>query len=134
MVRPHGQRAEQAGTASTFTKLGSLLKGQLHARKRAVEFIVRNLRLAARRIVEIRASAAESLQHDKVIEVPEEDRWQRHLLQIFDLFLESFGVQTMSPGGLQNVQRFSSISRDAAIDAQLLERNIPAVMRQNHRQ
>src|SRR5207237_1177223 len=78
------------------------------------------------RVVQPRASIAETLEHHEVIEVPEEDRGQRQLGELARLLLEAASDHAVRARGAQQPAALAAAAPHAAVDPHLLHRNMAA--------
>jgi hypothetical protein len=56
----------------------------------------------------------DSLEYDKVVEIPVDDRGQRQIDELFGLLLEALCGETVLAGGTQDIAGLAAIARDAA--------------------
>ena len=75
-----------------------------------------------------------SFPHDKVIEVPEQNRWQRNLPKGWNVTAHSAGGQAMMTRGFDQMRGFAAFSGDSAILTQFRERDMAAMIPENHAQ
>ena len=96
-----------------------------------IELLVGHDTMAAGRIVQEHAIAAEPLDDEKVIEVPERDIRHRDVAEPFDLVTEPVRLETMMSGRDHDVRCATAVSRDSAITPEISQRNVLAEMRQH---
>ena len=119
---------------TTRLKIGPLLKNQNDTGKAPVELSRVDRAPPLRGIVQMRVAVAKSFQHHEVVEIPEDNRRQRHRAEIRRLFTVPLCSEPLETCGPQQVACFGAITTDAALDAQFLERNITTVVGEDHRQ
>ena len=85
-------------------------------------------------IIEKGGLFAETLHHQKVIEIPKYDDREGHLFQARDFFTVPFGIQTIPPRRFDDARSFTAIARNSAFATYFRERTPQAKIAQNHPQ
>ena len=94
---PAPQRVEHARAMTARLELGAGLEGEHDAGEGAVELLEGDRARALGGIVESRLAVAEALEHDEVVEVPEQDDGKLELVEVLDLLvLEALGHQAVA--------------------------------------
>jgi hypothetical protein len=129
------QRRQHVGGLAAFLELGALGEGQHDPRIGAVELGHRDFPRPLRRIVQVGLALAEPLQHHEVVEVPEQDDREGQRVELLDLLvLVALGVEPVLARGAQHVAGLAAVTRDAALVAQLFERDPAAEVGEDLRQ
>ena len=80
--QPGPQRAQHARLVAALLEIRAGREGQHHARVRGVQLLERDARRPLGRVVEIRLAAAEALENEEMIQVPEEDDGERQVVEL----------------------------------------------------
>ena len=83
-------------------------------------------------IVDVGPPAANSLEDNKMVEVPVDDRRPRQLFEPVWLLFKPLGRETVLPRGLDEVARLAAVAGDPASQPQLLKRYPGAVIGEYH--
>ncbi len=122
------------GRMTARLEVGAGLEGEHDPGERAVELVEGHRARTLRRIVDPRLAVVEALEHDEVVEVPEQDHGKLELVEVLDLVvLEALGLHAELTRALDQVARLAAVARHAALDAQLLERDPAVVTGHDHR-
>ena len=83
---------------------------------------------AGRRVVQEIPVVRYALEDEEVVELPEEDDRQRKVVQRFEILLVPRGLHAVGARDLQDVDGAASVAADAALLAELFERDGPSVV------
>ncbi|CAM5662774.1 hypothetical protein SVIOM74S_09869 [Streptomyces violarus] len=137
-AQPGGHRAQDAGLAAAPGEVLAGLHDQHHTGEAAVEVLHGDKPAALARVVDVDPTAAEAAAHavidDVVVELPEQDGRRLHLGEGGQVHLHALGRQAVTAGGLEEVAGARAVAGDAAGDAQLLQRDVLAVVAEHHRE
>ncbi|MNX83561.1 hypothetical protein D3C86_1153310 [compost metagenome] len=67
----------------------------------------------------------DALEHQEVIEIPEDDLREPHAGELGGSLLEALGLEPVEARGLEQVARVAAVARDAALLAKLGKGNVP---------
>ncbi len=136
--QPGGHRTQDTGLAPAPGEVLAGLHDQHDAGEAAVEVLHRDEAAALAGVVDVDAPAAEAAAHavvdDVVVELPEQDGRRLHLGEGGQIHLHALGRQAVTAGRLQQVAGARAVTGDTAGDAQLLQRDVLAVVAEHHRQ
>ena len=85
-----------------------------------------------RRIVDVDVVAVDAFQHHEMVEVPVDDAGHRQFVQRRGLLAKTLGVEAEAARRPDDVARLAAVARDAAGDAELLQRDPGAVVGEHH--
>ncbi len=135
-AHPCGHRAHDARFAATAAEVVGGFEDQRHTGEAGVEVLHRHETAALVGVVDVDAPAAEAAAHavvdDVVVELPEQDGRRLHLGERGGFHLHALGLQSVAAGGLEQVAGARAVTGDAAGDAQLLQRDVLAVVGEHH--
>ncbi len=137
-AQPGGHRAEHTRLAAALAEALAGLHHQHDAGEAAVEVLHRHETAALAGVVDVDPAAAEAAPHavvdDVVVELPEQHGRGLHSGEGGRVHLHALGRQTVTAGRLQQVACTRAVPGDTARDAQLLQRDVLAVVAEDHRQ
>jgi hypothetical protein len=108
------------------------LHGQGNAGERQIEFDHVDSPAADRGIVDVDVATVDTFEHHEMIEVPVDDAGHRQFVQRRRFLAKPPGVEVKGARRPNDVARLAAVARDAASDAELLQRDPDAVMGENH--
>ena len=113
-------------------------RGRLHrkdnAGEREVEFDHVGSPAADRGVVDVDVAAVDAFQHHEMVEIPVDDAGHRQFVQRRGLLAKPPRVEAEGARGANDVARLAAVARDAAGDAELLQRDPGAMVGENHGQ
>ena len=109
-----------------------LVEGQHHTGEGFAQLLTGDDTRPQRRIVDIGMGLRHALENHIVVEVPVQDGWPGQIGQRLRLLAEALGGEAILPGSLQQAAGLGAITRNAAGNAQLFQRNPGAVMGEDH--
>ena len=129
---PSRQRRDHAGLASALLELRARFEREHHARQPLVELLGGDGAASVGRIVEEHLARGESLQHQEMIELPEDDARRLDPVETLKLDLVARTGQPVPLPGRQHVGGGAAVARHAAVNAKLLQRHpLPEVSQDN---
>ena len=120
--------------AAGSLELSGRLYRQCDAGEGEIEFDHVGSPAADRGIVEVDVATVDTFQHHEMVEVPVDDARHRQFVQRRRLLAKPLGVEAEGTRGANDVARLAAVARDAAGDAELLQRNPGAVVGEHHGQ
>src|SRR5215469_6446910 len=112
-------------------ELWSFLEGQHHTGKGLIEFFWPYHSGAGSGIAQVILITVDSLNNEKVIEVPKDNKRQPEVAQLIRFAFETLACEPILARCLQNVTCFDTIARHSACEPKLFESNDASVIAQN---
>ena len=112
--KPGPQPAEDAGAGSAGTEVRSDLEAERDAGEPLVELLRGQRPVAVGRIVHQVVAAPHPLQHQEVIELPEDDQRHRHVVKLFRFPAPALGFQSVAARGARDVGGVAAVPVDGA--------------------
>ena len=137
-AQPGRHGAHDAGLAAALLEVRARLQDQHDTGEAGVEVLHGHETAALAGVVDVHPAPAEAAAHavvdDVVVELPEQDRRRPHLGERGRVHLHALGGEAVTPRRLQQVAGPRAVARDTAGDAQLLQRDVPSVVAEHHRE
>lgn len=119
------------GFAPPLAKSARGLELKDDPRVRIIELLEADRPPAACRVVQIDEVPPKAFDDEEVIHVPEHDKRRPELAELVGRHLVPLARQPVLLGGLLDIEGVAAVSRHPALDAQLLEWDMAAMVRQN---
>ena len=132
VAETRAQAHEDVRRPAAALEAGARFEREADAAETLVELLERDPGRPRARIVDVGVPAPEPLQHDEVVEVPEQHHGEWQAEQLLPVHAEALGRQPVPAGRAHHGRGVGAVARDPAVHAQHLQRHPPAVVGEDH--
>ena len=134
VAEPGSEAAQQARLRAAPAEVGAGGEREAHPGESLVELLHGDPARAYVRIVHVDDLAPDPLQHEEVVEVPEDDHREGEVEQAFGVAPVAGRAEAVLARRPQYAGRLDAVARHAAADPQLFQGRPPAVVGEDHRE
>ena len=114
LPQPRPETGQHAGPGAAPAEARAAPEAQDDAGEPLIELLAVDQAVAVGRVVHQVARPAEALQHEEVVELPEDDERPLYVPQLLGLLAPSLGLEPVLPGGAADVGGVAAVAVDCA--------------------